>query len=153
MANGFNSAFKGLRREHSFSLFPSPPRIIRYSFLRRISLVSIPRMFRYSFLLRISLFVFFLLFSYSLPHLCLRFVLFTVARSVVQSRFISLQFLPFNTACTCCVSAMFPICILVFQEACLDCIHASDLCGTLCHPWILRSEHVPVHLPCVWNMI
>jgi len=124
-----------LRREHSFSLFSSP------------------RIFRYSFLRRISRFVFFLLFSYSLPHLCLLFVLFTVARSVVPSRFISLQFLPFNTACTCCESAMFPICILVFQEACLDCVHASDLRGVLCYPCILRSEHVSVHLPCVWNMI
>jgi hypothetical protein len=76
-----------------------------------------------------------------------------VARSAVPSRSISLQFLPFNTACTCCVLAMFPICILVFQEGCLDCVHASDLRGALCYPWILRSEHVSVHLPCVWNMI
>jgi len=123
---------QALRRELSYSLLSSSPRIFRYSFFRRI-----------------FLFVFFLLFSYSLPHLCLLFFLFTVTRSVVPSRFISLQFSPLNTVCTCCVSAMFPICILVFQEACLDCVHASELFGALCYPWILGSEHVSVHLHCI----
>ena len=127
---------QALRCEQSFSLLSSPPRT-----------------FRYSFILRIFLFVFFLLFSYSLPHLCLLFVLLTVTRSVVPSQFISLQFPPFSTVYTCCVSAMFPVCILAFREACLVCVHASDLCWALCYPWIPRSEHVSVHLHCVWNMI
>ena len=125
---------QALRREQALSLLSSPPRTFRYSFLRRI-----------------FLFVFFLLFSYSLPHLCVLFVLFTVAWSVVPSD--SLHCSSHHSTPFVRVSAMFPICILVFQEACLDCVHASDLCGALCYPWILRSKHVSVHLHCVWNMI
>jgi len=126
---------QALRREKSFSLFSSPPRTFRYSYLRRI-----------------FFFVFFLSFSNSLPHLYLLFVLFTVTRSVVPSRFISQKFPTIQ-------HRLYVLCIsdashLYFglQDACLDCGHASDLCGALCYPWTPRSEHVSVHLHCVWNI-
>jgi hypothetical protein len=116
------------------------------------SLLSSPRLFRYSYLRRIFLFVFFLLFSSSLPHLCLHLVLFTVTRSVVPTRFISQKFptIQHRLYVSCISDVSHPY--FGLQEACLHCGHASDLCGALCYPWIPRSEHVSVHLHCVWNI-